>query len=65
MVKQGKRQVGSTFKPFVYAAAIDQLHLSPCDTFPKAQITIPANKFGNVKPWAPKTQIKITLDLKR
>ena len=38
MVKQGKRQVGSTFKPFVYAAAIDQLHLSPCDTFPKAQI---------------------------
>ena len=54
MVKQGKRQVGSTFKPFVYAAAIDQLHLSPCDTFPKAQITIPAFKFGNVKAWAPK-----------
>ena len=46
MVKQGKRQVGSTFKPFVYAAAIDQLQLSPCDTFPKAQITIPAMKFG-------------------
>ena len=54
MVKQGKRQVGSTFKPFVYAAAIDQLHLSPCDTFPKAQITIPAFKYGNVKAWAPK-----------
>ncbi|MGC6524229.1 MAG: penicillin-binding protein 1A [Flavobacteriaceae bacterium] len=54
MVKQGKRQVGSTFKPFVYAAAIDQLHLSPCDTLPKAQITIPAYKFGNVKPWSPK-----------
>ncbi|NRA93766.1 MAG: transglycosylase domain-containing protein, partial [Psychroserpens sp.] len=33
-VKQGKRQVGSTFKPFVYATAIDQLHLSPCDTLP-------------------------------
>ena len=31
MVKQGKRQVGSTFKPFVYATAIDQLHMSPCD----------------------------------
>ena len=58
MVKQGKRQVGSTFKPFVYAAAIDQLHLSPCDTFPKAQITIPANKFGNVKPWAPRNSNK-------
>jgi len=25
-VKQGKRQIGSTFKPFVYASAIDQLH---------------------------------------
>ena len=44
MVKQGKRQVGSTFKPFVYAAAIDQLHLSPCDSLPKAQITIPAGE---------------------
>jgi len=54
MVKQGKRQVGSTFKPFVYAAAIDQLHLSPCDTFPKSQITIEALKHGNMKPWAPK-----------
>ena len=54
MVKQGKRQVGSTFKPFVYAAAIDQLHLSPCDTFPKSQITIDAFKHGNMKPWSPK-----------
>jgi len=27
-VKQGKRQVGSTFKPFVYATAINQLGLS-------------------------------------
>jgi penicillin-binding protein 1A len=54
MAKQGKRQVGSTFKPFVYAAAIDQLHLSPCDTFPKSQITIEALKHGNMKPWSPK-----------
>ena len=53
-VKQGKRQVGSTFKPFVYATAIDQLHLSPCDTLPKQQITIEAEKFGNPKPWTAK-----------
>jgi len=53
-VKQGKRQVGSTFKPFVYATAIDQLHVSPCDTFPKQQITIEANKFGNPEPWTTK-----------
>ncbi|WP_338871436.1 transglycosylase domain-containing protein [Spirosoma sp. SC4-14] len=32
-VKQGKRQPGSTFKPFVYTAAIDDslVNLSPCD----------------------------------
>ena len=33
-VKQGKRQIGSTFKPFVYATAIDQLKVSPCDSLP-------------------------------
>lgn len=53
-VKQGKRQVGSTFKPFVYATAIDQLHKSPCDTMPRSQITIEANKFGNLEPWSAK-----------
>lgn len=29
-VKQAKRQVGSTFKPFVYAAAIINLNYTPC-----------------------------------
>lgn len=51
MVKQGKRQVGSTFKPFVYATAIDQLQLSPCDSLPRTPVTIEANKFGNPEPW--------------
>jgi penicillin-binding protein 1A len=32
-IKQGKRQVGSTFKPFVYATAIMKLGLTPCSTF--------------------------------
>jgi penicillin-binding protein 1A len=54
MVKQGKRQVGSTFKPFVYATAIDQLQVSPCDSFPRSPITIEANKFGNPEPWTTK-----------
>lgn len=53
-VKQGKRQVGSTFKPFVYATAIDQLHLSPCDKLPNTQITIEAGKHGNPEAWTPK-----------
>ena len=53
-VKQGKRQVGSTFKPFVYATAIDQLHLSPCDTIPRSLHTIEAGKHGNQNDWTPK-----------
>ncbi|NRB59494.1 MAG: transglycosylase domain-containing protein [Winogradskyella sp.] len=54
MVQQGKRQVGSTFKPFVYATAIDQLQLSPCDSFPIKHLNIEANKFGNPEPWTTK-----------
>ena len=54
MVKKGKRQIGSTFKPFVYAAAIDQLKLSPCDTFPDSQFCIEKYKFGNMEQWCPK-----------
>ncbi|UGU18299.1 transglycosylase domain-containing protein [Sinomicrobium kalidii] len=53
-VKQGARQSGSTFKPFVYATAIDQLHMSPCDRLPDVQHCIEANKYGNLKPWCPK-----------
>ena len=53
-VNQGARQVGSTFKPFVYATAIDQLKLSPCDTLPIAQVTIPAGKHGVTEDWTPK-----------
>ena len=51
--KQGKRQIGSTFKPFLYATAIDQLKLSPCDSLPDAIYCIEPNKFGNPEPWCP------------
>ncbi|WP_282134809.1 penicillin-binding protein 1A [Seonamhaeicola maritimus] len=54
MVKQGKRQIGSTFKPFVYTAAIDQLHYSPCDEFPDTPFCIEANKYGNPEEWCPR-----------
>ena len=54
MVKTGKRQIGSTFKPFVYATAIDQMHMSPCDTLPNTPFAIPAGAMGNTKEWAPK-----------
>ncbi|MFD2517425.1 penicillin-binding protein 1A [Salinimicrobium flavum] len=53
-VKQSKRQVGSTFKPFVYATAIDQLHLSPCDTLPQSLHTIEAGRHGTQNDWTPR-----------
>ncbi|WP_274474913.1 penicillin-binding protein 1A [Mangrovimonas aestuarii] len=53
-VKRGKRQVGSTFKPFVYATAIDQLHLSPCDELPDTPFCIEKDKWGNIEEWCPK-----------
>ena len=53
-VAQQKRQVGSTFKPFVYATAINQLKLSPCDEFPNTPYTIPKGKYGIPEEWSPR-----------
>ena len=53
-VKQGRRQIGSTFKPFLYATAIDQLKLSPCDSLPDALYCIEPMKHGNIDAWCPK-----------
>ncbi len=53
-VDQGARQVGSTFKPFVYATAIAQKHLSPCDSFPNTPYTIKKGRWGLTKSWSPK-----------
>ena len=39
-VKQGKRQPGSTFKPFVYCAAIDNNFVTPCDRIIDQQVCI-------------------------
>ena len=53
-VMQGKRQIGSTFKPFVYATAIDQLKLSPCDSLPDGYYCVEPAKFGAHDAWCPK-----------
>ena len=37
---QGKRQVGSTAKPFIYTFAIDHLGLSPCTPVPNVPVSI-------------------------
>lgn len=53
-VKKGKRQPGSTFKPFLYATAIDLLRYSPCKEFSDGEYTIPAGRYGNQRDWTPK-----------
>lgn len=48
-VKDGKRQVGSTFKPFLYTLAMQEGY-SPCYEVPNVQVTI---MDGNGIPWTP------------
>lgn len=50
-----RRQVGSTFKPFVYTTAIALQGISPCNEFQDIQYTIPANdpNFNLPEPWSP------------
>ncbi len=52
-VGQGARQVGSTFKPFVYATAIEQLGMSPCDSIIDGPFTMPKGRWGIEKDWSP------------
>ena len=51
MVSQGKRQVGSTIKPFVYTFAIDHLGYTPCTPVPNEPVTI---ETPTGDPWSPK-----------
>jgi penicillin-binding protein 1A len=44
-VKQARRQVGSTFKPFVYVTALNQLNYTPCNT-----VSNDVFQIGNWKP---------------
>lgn len=53
-VGQGARQVGSTFKPFVYATAFEQLNMSPCDSIIDSPFTIPKGKHNVTASWTPK-----------
>ena len=51
MVKQGKRQVGSTIKPFIYTFAIANLGYDPCTLVPNLPVTIETDN-GTI--WQPK-----------
>ncbi|QIX63439.1 penicillin-binding protein [Hymenobacter sp. BT18] len=51
-VKQGKRQAGSTFKPFVYLTAIDNGY-TPCDRIRDQRVTINYVEDGKPMEWKP------------
>ncbi|QRQ62618.1 penicillin-binding protein 1A [Sphingobacterium multivorum] len=52
-VMQAKRQAGSTFKPFVYLAALES-GMSPCDKITDKPVTIKIDKGDSVEVWEPK-----------
>ncbi len=51
MATQGKRQCGSTIKPFVYTYAFSQLGYDPCTPVPNLQVSIETT---TGEPWTPK-----------
>jgi penicillin-binding protein 1A len=51
-VKQSRRQPGSTFKPFVYTAAIDNGY-SPCDQINDSPVVIKYVENGKPMEWSP------------
>lgn len=50
MARQGKRQVGSAIKPFIYTFAFDMLGYNPCTLAPNSPVTIETPQ----GPWSPK-----------
>ena len=59
MAKQGKRQIGSTIKPFVYPFAIDHLGMTPCTMVPNLPTTI---ETANGTAWSPKEAGNVEYD---
>ncbi len=59
MAKQGKRQMGSTIKPFIYTFAIDHLGYTPCTMVPNLPVTI---ETSNGTAWSPKESGNVEYD---
>lgn len=58
MVSTGRRQIGSTIKPFLYAYAMDEGY-TPCDEFLNSQPTI-IDDLG--RPWSPRNSGNARID---
>ena len=58
---RGTRQVGSTFKPFVYACAIEN-GVSPCEKILNAPVTFPEGMYGLEESWTPNNAANSSLD---
>ncbi len=52
-VSSARRQVGSTIKPFVYGAAIENNVFDPCSTFPNVEYCIDVQKGSVTEPYCP------------
>jgi penicillin-binding protein 1A len=54
--KKSTRQVGSTFKPLVYARGLDDEKLQPCEVESTGPVIV---EYGNGKQWSPSNSSKV------
>lgn len=59
MVRQGRRQVGSTVKPFIYTYAFDNLGYNPCTMVPNQPVSI---ETGSGDAFSPKEAGRVEYD---
>jgi penicillin-binding protein 1A len=50
---ESNRQVGSTFKPFIYSTAIIDHGMSPCQKIQDIKYTVQKGEMNQMKPWSP------------
>lgn len=60
MVRQGRRQIGSTVKPFVYTFAFDYLGYNPCTMVPNLPVSIENGAGGDA--FSPKEASRVEYD---
>jgi len=60
VAKTATRQVGSTFKPFVYARALEDEKIEPCELVPTGPVTF---EMDDGKTWTPKNSSKVETEM--